>query len=93
MDDVSLGGPLSTVSSDVDLIRIEGAKIALQLNFGKCEVISKAPFNPEGSLAGFSTLRPADAFLLGAPLIGRRSRPRSQVFTASHTLVTNRLMH
>ena len=49
-------GPLSTVSSDVDLFLRKGAKICLQLNVVKCEVISKALFNPEGSLAGFSTL-------------------------------------
>ena len=69
MDDISFGGPLSTVSSDVDLFRREEAKIGLQLNVGRCEVIFKAPSNPEGSLSGFSTLRSADAILLGAPLI------------------------
>ena len=73
MDDVSLGGPLSTVSSDVGLFRREETKIGHQLNVGKCEIIFNAPFNPEGFLAGFSTLRPADAILLGAPLVGRGS--------------------
>ena len=70
MDDVSLGETLSTVSSDVDLFRMEGAKIGLQLDVGKCEAISKAPFNSAGPLAGFSTTLPSDAILLGAPLIG-----------------------
>ena len=63
--------PLSAVTSDVYLFRREGSKIAVQLNVGKCELISKAPFNPEGSLAGFSTLLPADAILLDALLVGR----------------------
>ena len=35
-------GPLSTVFSDVDIFRGEGAKIRLQLNVGKCEIIFKA---------------------------------------------------
>ena len=70
MEDVSLGGPLPIVSSDVDLFCREGAKTGLQLNVGKCEIIAKATFNPEGSLAGSSTMRPADAILLGASLIG-----------------------
>ena len=63
-------GHLFTASSDVDLFRREGAKKRLQLNVGKCEVISKAPFKPEGSFAGFCTLFPSDAILIGASLIG-----------------------
>ena len=59
---------MCSMSSDVDLFRREGAKIGLQLNVGKCEVISKVPFNPDGSLAGYCTLRPADAIIMGAPL-------------------------
>ena len=56
------------------MIHLEGFFFCLAiLNVGECEVISKAPFNPEGSLTGFSTLRPADATLLGAPLDGRVS--------------------
>ena len=69
MDDVSLWRPLFTISSDGQLFCKEGAKIGLYLNVGKCEIIFKAPFNPEGSIAGFSILRPADANLLGTPLI------------------------
>ena len=65
------GGPLFTVSSDVDLFCREGCKIGLQLNVSKCEVISKAPFKPDlGSLAGFFTMLPFDPILLGAALIG-----------------------
>ena len=33
----------------------------------------QGPFNPGGSLAGFYTLRPADAIFLGAPLVDRGS--------------------
>ena len=46
MDDISLGGPRPTVSSDPDLFRKKVVKIGFQLNVGKCKIISKAPFNP-----------------------------------------------
>ena len=46
-----------------------GANIVLQLNVSKCEIIFKALFDPVGSLAGFSTMRPTDGILLGALLI------------------------
>ena len=52
-DDVSLEGSLSTVSSDINLFRREGAKLGLQLKVGKLEVISKALFKHEGFLASF----------------------------------------
>ena len=64
-------GPLPTVTSDFDPFRREESKIGILLNVGKCELTSKAPFNPGGSLAGFSTLLPDDAILLGALLVGR----------------------
>ena len=64
---------MSTVTSDLDLFRREESKIGIQINVGKCEVISKAPFNPEGSLAGFSTSCSAYAIFLYAPLVGRGS--------------------
>ena len=51
------------MSSDVDLFRKNGAKIGFQFNVGKCAVISKALFNPDESLAGFSTMRLSDAIL------------------------------
>ena len=67
-DDLSLQVPLSIEKTLTSFVG--GVKRGLQLNIGKCEVISKAPLNPEGSLSGFSTLRPADAILLGASFIG-----------------------
>ena len=41
MDDVTLGGPRTTVSLDINPSRIEGAKLGLNLNVLKCEVISQ----------------------------------------------------
>ena len=49
---------------------MEGAKTGIQLNIGKCQAISTAPFKPASTLAGFSTTLPSDAVLLGAPLLG-----------------------
>ena len=40
MDDVTLGGPKTTISLDVDLFHIEGAKLGLNFKVSNCEVIS-----------------------------------------------------
>ena len=61
---------MSIVASDLHLFLREEAKIDIQLIVGKCEVISKTLFSPEGSLAGFSKMLPSDALLLDASLIG-----------------------
>ena len=47
MDDVTLGGPLDRVSTDVDMFRMEGAAIGLMLNEDKCEIISRRPVMSE----------------------------------------------
>ena len=39
MDDVTLGGQLSSVADDVATISTQGPKYGLQLNFKKCEAL------------------------------------------------------
>ena len=68
MDDVTLGGSKSTVSTDVGLFRIERAKLGLNLNVSKCEIISRDQQPFEGPNEDFTRINPSDAVLLGAPL-------------------------
>ena len=42
MDDITLGGIISVVASDVELFQAEGSKIGLDLNVSKCESISRS---------------------------------------------------
>ena len=68
MDDVTLGGSIDKVSSDVKTIQSEGEKIGLHLNVSKCEIISsRASFSAE--TANFLKVSPDMACVLGAPLI------------------------
>jgi hypothetical protein len=72
LDDVSLGGDLSTVAQDVDILRCEAAKLGLTLNDKKCEVIcsdaSLLPSTLPVALRQFCIVGIADATLLGSPL-------------------------
>ena len=54
----------------VPLFNVSLAKIGIQINVGKCGVISKDPFKSEGFFAGFCTILPSDAIIPGAPLTG-----------------------
>ena len=69
LDDVTLGGSLATVSSDVDLIESCAQSLGLVLNRSKCEVISHSPVPSGLSVSDFCTVDPADSSLLGAPLL------------------------
>ena len=69
MDDVTLGGNLSVVKQDVNLINSAGTKYGLQLNHSKCEIITNTTAQPANStLNQFQQFTPATATLLGAPL-------------------------
>lgn len=69
MDDVTLGGCLSAVEKDVNLISTAGSKYGLQLNISKCEVITNAATQLANSILNqFHQFTPATATLLGAPL-------------------------
>ena len=66
MDDVTLGGSLAQVSSDVDLFNNEGRKIGLFLNSKKCEIITRHASSEATKL--FVKVEPEAASLLGAPI-------------------------
>ena len=68
MDDVTLGGQLSSVADDVATISTQGPKYGLQLNFKKCEAITLCGSASHTMLDGFQQLIPETATLLGAPL-------------------------
>lgn len=69
LDDVTLGGKVEVVNSDVSLIMSNGNSIGLQLNQSKCEIISLSNIPPELLIGKFTHLQPTDSVLLGAPLM------------------------
>jgi Reverse transcriptase (RNA-dependent DNA polymerase) len=68
IDDVTLGGTVSSVSTDVQVIKTNGAAFGLHLNTDKCELIA-ANF-PVGcpTLDTFTMVQPENMTLLGAVL-------------------------
>src|SRR6218665_1616274 len=68
LDDLTLGGPVTTVASDVQAIIREAGHLGLTLNFTKCEVIQSHEVDLPAPLDSFATTPPDDACLLGAPL-------------------------
>ena len=69
LDDVTLGGHVDVVASDVaEIIRL-GAKIGLSLNISKCELIAHTDLQlNDALLQSFSRVDIAATTLLGAPL-------------------------
>lgn len=70
LDDVTLGGPIATVASDVATIINKCDSLGLHLNPTKCEVISKSGAIQHPTFAGFRQIQPDSATLLGSPLSG-----------------------
>ena len=68
MDDVTLGGRLSTVENDIQTVINTGASLGLRLNRSKCELITCTGLSNLTALKGFQQLSPDTASLLGAPL-------------------------
>lgn len=68
MDDITLGGPASTVATDVSNIKESGRDFGLFLNDGKCEAISQQGSVTEPQLQHFIQMTPSKSTLLGAPL-------------------------
>ena len=68
LDDFTLGGSLSSVSGDIDLIATEGARLGLHLNAGKCELWSHQRHSLPISLSRFLVIDTPDLSLLGAPI-------------------------
>ena len=68
IDDITIGGHISTVDDDVTIIRHNGPSLGLHLSITKCALISSImPVQPQ-SLNEFIAVSPPDASLLGAPL-------------------------
>jgi len=68
LEDVTLGGQLSTVASDVAIIVSKGASLGLGLNPSKCEVISNSGTISHPQFAGYRQVPQSSATLLGSPL-------------------------
>ena len=67
IDDITIGGHISTVDEDVTIIKRNGPSLGLHLNITKCELISSVmPVQPQ-PLNEFIAVSPPDASLLGAP--------------------------
>ena len=69
LDDITLGGSVAMVSSDVRSIVDGGQALGLHLNFSKCELISSggSPLD-DAVLSSFQRLSVCQSSLLGAPL-------------------------
>ena len=68
MDDITIGGPESTVANDIENFQAAASSIGLSLNTSKCELISGSIPNLLHPLNSFIQVPIADANLLGAPL-------------------------
>ena len=71
IDDITLGGSLSSVHNDVVLIKSHGSNTGCVLNIDKCELISPSPCSCSQSpiLCQFIQLKPDESILLGASLL------------------------
>ena len=68
IDDITIGGHISTVDEDVMIIKRNGPSLGLHLNITKCELISSVMPVQSQSLNEFIVVSPSDASLLEAPL-------------------------
>jgi len=69
MDDVSLGGPVDMVVSDVIEIPKVGSSMSLTLNPSKCELIAHHDLSvKDDCLLSYVRVNTSDATLLGVPL-------------------------
>ena len=68
MDDVTIGGPASTVADDVNIIINSGISKGLHLNIAKCELISNSEPTSITPIDQFLNVSIDNATLLGAPL-------------------------
>jgi len=73
-DDITLGGPLQTVASDVRKIAERGAKMGLFLNTSKCELIVDSKLDVNDPLLGsFTGVTVEESSLLGAPMFSGKT--------------------
>jgi hypothetical protein len=74
LDDVTLGGPLDIVASDVRQIITAGEPIGLHLNYSKCEIVCfPGTTIPDPNLQLFTPVDLKETCLLGAPLFESQS--------------------
>ena len=71
LDDLTLGGKVDVVAHDIQLIAQESAKLGLQLNRTKCEIVFQNDDNKidDPSFYGFKHTPLGEATLLGSPLM------------------------
>jgi len=75
LDDVTLGGPVEMVASDVAEIVNAGSKIGLSLNAAKCELIGHPDLVVNDTLLqSFERVEISITTLLGAPLLPGSAR-------------------
>jgi len=75
MDNGTMGGHVDTLFADFQMLQVEGKKLGLTVNCGKCEIIT----NSDEVLLKFREIAPnikrvrtASAMLLGAPIGGEQ---------------------
>ncbi|NJL55677.1 hypothetical protein HC928_11090 [bacterium] len=74
LDDVTLGGPLDIVASDVSRIISAGKSLGLHLNYSKCEVVCSPGITiSDPNLQMFTPVDLKEVCLLGAPLFESQS--------------------
>ena len=73
MDDITIGGPVASVASDINVIIVDGSNKGMHLNVAKCELISKDVPPTIVPLDQFIQVKPDAATLLGAPLLAGKA--------------------
>jgi hypothetical protein len=69
LDDVTLGGPIDSITRDINRFRTDGLERGLELNDKKCELIcSQMTSLDSGTLDQFKFVKADEATLLGSPL-------------------------
>ena len=68
IDDITIGGHISTVDEDETIIKRNGPSLGLHLNITKCELILSIMPVQSQLLAEFIAVSPLNASLLDAPL-------------------------
>ena len=69
IDDITIGGPVASVASDINAIIDDGSAKGIHLNVIKCELICKDEPPSIKPLDQFINVKPDVATLLGAPLL------------------------
>ena len=68
IDDITVGGTLTSVEHDVNFIRNNGPSVGLYLNATKCELITTTTPAQTSILSEFIVVKPSNMCLLGAPI-------------------------